>query len=60
MLQQPSGHEPNCCCCYYYYITFIPHCALFDAVRGSAEEKCGLILRHIPARLVSRCSYVIL
>ena len=29
-----------------------------EAVRGSAEEKCCLILRHFPARLVSRCSHV--
>ena len=29
---------------------------LFQRLRGSAEGKCGLILRHFPARLVGRCS----
>jgi len=29
-----------------------------EAVRCSAKGKCGLILRHFPAKLVSRCSHL--
>jgi len=33
------------------------HLPVSEAVSGSAEGKCGLILRHFPARLVSRYSH---
>jgi len=33
------------------------HLPVSETVRGSAEGKCGLILRHFPARLVRRCSH---
>jgi len=33
------------------------HLPVSETVRGSAEGKCSLILRHFPARLVRRCSH---
>ena len=34
------------------------HLPVSEAVGGSAEGKCGLILRHFPTRLVSRCGHL--
>jgi len=34
------------------------HLLVSEAVCGSAEGKCGLILTHFPTRLVCRCSHL--
>jgi len=33
------------------------HLPVSEAVHGSSERKCGVILRHFPARLHRRCSH---